>query len=175
MDELFELLTLVQTGKSDLHPIVMLEADGGTYWQTWMKFVREDLLGNGLISESDLNLFEITSDVTTAADEICHFYANYHSQRYVGGRLILRLLQPPSPEIVEGLNRDFPDILTEGVIEAIEPTSAEVRDGDALECSRLALAFNRRDIGRLRQLVDRLNDIVKAEPAELHPPPRFTP
>ena len=88
---------------------------------------------------------------------------------------MLRLLQPPSPEVIEELNRDFSDIITEGVIEAIDPTPAEVRDGDALECSRLAFAFNRRDIGRLRLLVDRLNDIVKAEPAELHPPPRFTP
>ncbi|MFQ5966755.1 MAG: TIGR00730 family Rossman fold protein [Acidimicrobiia bacterium] len=175
MDEVFELLTLVQTGKSDLHPIVMIEAEGSTYWQTWTRFVHQDLLGNGLISESDLNLFEITSDVEVAADEICHFYANYHSQRYVDGRLVLRLLHQPSPETVTALNEDFADILTDGTIELIDPTPAELRDGDALECSRLALAFNRRDIGRLRQLVDQLNDLVKAEPAELHPPPRFTP
>ncbi len=175
MDEGFELLTLVQTGKSDLNPIVMLEAPGGSYWQTWITFVQQDLLGNGLISPHDVNLFKITSDVKEAADEILHFYANYHSQRYVDGRLVLRLLQEPPPETVEALNAEFSDILTEGSIRRIEATPAEVRDGDALECARLELFFNRKDFGRLRLLVNRLNDLVKAEPQELHPPPSFTP
>jgi uncharacterized protein (TIGR00730 family) len=175
LDEVFELLTLVQTGKSDLHPIVMLEADDGTYWDTWMEFVRNDLLGNGLITPSDLNLFDVTSDVEAAAAEICHFYANYHSQRYVDGRLVLRVRQAPDPETLAALNEEFGDILTDGEIEVVEPSPAELRDADAVECRRVALAFNRRDIGRLRVLVNRLNDIVRVEPSELHPPPRFTP
>ena len=175
MDEAFELLTLVQTGKSDLHPIVMLEAPAGSYWQTWFGFVERDLLGNGLITESDLSLFKITSDVEEAAEEICHFYANYHSQRYVDGRLVLRMARAPSPAVVSELNAEFADIVTGGEIESIGATPAEVRDEDALDQARVALAFNRRDIGRLRQLVDRLNDLVKVEPHELHPPPRFTP
>ena len=86
MDETFELLTLVQTGKSDLHPIVLLESEGTGYWETFNDFVREDLLGKGLISQHDLSIYKTTNSVEEAADEICHFYANYQSQRYVDGR-----------------------------------------------------------------------------------------
>ena len=175
MDEAFELLTLVQTGKSDLHPIVMMEAGGGSYWKTWTDFVEGDLLGNGLISEEDLNLFKVTRDIEEAADEICHFYANYHSQRYVDGRLILRVYQAPDDQLLSDLNTEFADIITDGEIALVEPTAAEQRDNDALSLARVSLSFNRKDMGRLRLLVDRLNDLVATEPAEVHPAPPFTP
>ncbi len=172
MDETFELLTLVQTGKSDLHPIVLLEADGTGYWQTFHDFVKRDLLGNGFISEPDLNLYKVTNDVDEAADEICNFYANYQSQRYVDGRLVLRLKQAPDTAQLAELNERFADIVTSGTIEVIEPTAPEIADDDALDAARVALRFNRRDFGRLRLLVDALNDLVPPPP-EVHPPPAF--
>jgi len=172
MDETFELLTLVQTGKSDLHPIVLLESEGTGYWETFNDFVREDLLGKGLISQHDLSIYKTTNSVEEAADEICHFYANYQSQRYVDGRLILRLHKPPDAEHLEQLNDDFSDIVSTGKIEVIAATPAEVKDQDSLEAGRIALHFNRRAYGRLRQLVDALNELVEPKPV-VHPPPTF--
>lgn len=172
MDETFELLTLVQTGKSDLHPIVLLEAEGTGYWETFNHFVQEDLLGNGFISEPDLSLYKTTSSVIEAADEICHFYANYQSQRYVDGKLILRLKQAPELEDLERLNEEFGDIVTTGHIQVVGPTPVEIRDADSLDSARIALTFNRRSYGRLRQLVDALNDLVEPGPV-VHPPPTF--
>ncbi len=172
MDETFELLTLVQTGKSDLHPIVMLEADGTGYWQTFNEFVKKDLLGNGLISDPDLSIYKVTNNVEEASHEICHFYANYQSQRYVDGRLILRLNKAPDEAQLADLNERFSDILASGSIDAIEPTNAEIADGDSLELERVALRFNRRSFGRLRQMVDVLNDLVETDET-VHPPPPF--
>ena len=172
MDETFELLTLVQTGKSDLHPIVMLEAEGTGYWETFNDFVKRDLLGNGLIAEPDLSIYKTTNDVEEAAHEICHFYANYQSQRYVDGRLILRLKQPPDQAQLEQLNERFSDIVASGSIIVIEPTDAEKADGDSLDLARLALRFNRRSFGRLRQLVDVLNDFIEADDV-VRPPRAF--
>ena len=172
MDETFELLTLVQTGKSDLHPIVMLEADGTGYWQTFNDFVKKDLLGNGLITEPDLSLYTTTNDIEVAAHEICHFYANYQSQRYVDGRLVLRLNLAPNEAQLQVLNEDFADIVASGSIEVIKPTDAEIADRDAVDLQRLALRFNRRSYGRLRQLVDVLNSYVETDESG-HPPPPF--
>lgn len=155
-DETFELLTLVQTGKSDLHPIVMLEADGTGYWDRWLAFVRS-LVDQGLIAPDDLGLFTITTDLDRAVDEILCFYANYHSQRYVDGRLVIRLKQEPPEDLVEALNDEFSDIVVTGRIEKIPPTDAELRDGDHPELFRVAFNFDRRHFGRLRQLVDRIN------------------
>lgn len=173
LDETFELLTLIQTGKSDLHPIVMLEAEGTGYWQPLIDFASEVLVAKGLISPLDLGLFSFTTDPEQAADEICRFYANYHSQRYVDGRLVLRLGTPPTEEILAELNDEFPDIVVTGRIEAIEPTPAEVRDSDALDMHRISFHFDRRQFGALRRLIDRLNQQAAA-PDEVHPPAPFT-
>ncbi|MEX1270972.1 MAG: TIGR00730 family Rossman fold protein [Acidimicrobiia bacterium] len=173
LDETFELLTLIQTGKSDLHPIVMLESEGTGYWQPLIDFATDVLVAKGLISERDLDLFSFTSDPVEAADEICRFYANYHSQRYVDGRLVLRLAVPPSPELLERLNDEFADIVVTGQIETIEPTPAEVRDNDALDKARIGFHFDRRQFGSLRRLLDILNEQA-ATPDEVHPPSPFT-
>jgi hypothetical protein len=172
MDETFELLTLVQTGKSDLHPIVLLEADDTGYWETFNEFVRQDLLGNGLIAPDDLALYKTTSSASDAADEISHFYANYRSQRYVDGRLVIRVRKAPTEEQVADLNERFADIVAKGMIEVIDPTPAEIKDGDSLNDSRVAFHFNRRSYGRLRRFVDNLNALVEPQPV-VHPPPTF--
>ena len=63
LDEAFELLTLLQTGKAAPAPIVLLEVPGGTYWRAWERFIREEVLARGLISADDLDLYRITDDV----------------------------------------------------------------------------------------------------------------
>ena len=158
-DETFELLTLVQTGKSDMHPIVMIEAEGTGYWESWLEFV-ENLEEKGMISPDDSNLFTFTTSADEAAREILRFYDNYHSQRYVDGKLVLRLKHEPPDKLVAALNDEFADIIVAGRIEKVPPSSAEVADGDNVDLPRVRLHFDRRHLGRLRLLVDRLNSAV---------------
>jgi uncharacterized protein (TIGR00730 family) len=155
-DETFELLTLVQTGKSDMHPIVLMEADGTGYWDSWLDFVGT-LERHGMISPDDRNLFTFTSSADDAADEILRFYGNYHSQRYVDGKLVLRLKHEPSEDLLSDLNDEFADILVGGTIEKVPASRQEVADGDNVDLPRVRLHFDRRHLGRLRLLVDRLN------------------
>lgn len=159
MDEAFEVLTLMQTGKSDMHPIVFLDAPGGDYWEGMLSFVRRDLVGRGYVSEPDLRLLYATDDVERAADEICHFYDNFHSMRFVGDRLVLRVQHAPDDVQLAELTRAFSDILVDDEIERCDPFPAEVHDDDALDKARLAMRFDRASYGRLRELIDRLNEI----------------
>lgn len=160
LDEGFELLTLVQTGKSDLHPIVLIEAEGTGFWGPLIGVVRDVQAKLGLISPDDLSLFLHTNSSEEACEHIRHFYSNYHSQRYGGGRLILRLRVAPSEEQLGELTDEFEDILVDGAIEAAEPSPGEIADNDALDLARISLHFDRRHFGRLRQLIDRLNDLA---------------
>jgi uncharacterized protein (TIGR00730 family) len=173
LDETFELLTLMQTGKSDLHPIVLIEAPGTGYWESVLEFIRTRLVARGLVGTSDLGLVRFTTDPAVAVDEIIGFYANYQSQRFVDGKLVLRLRTAPGPEDLARLNDDFAHILVGGAIEVQEPTRAEIEDGDGLEHERVVLAFDRKSFGELRRLIDALNDLV-ARPTEVHPPEAFT-
>lgn len=170
LDEGFELLTLVQTGKSDMHPIVFMEAPGTGYWGPIIDFMKNVQLEQGLISESDLSLFFYTNDAEAAGHHIEHFYANYHSQRYHSGRLILRIHKNPDEKTLGELNEEFSDIIVNGRIETMEPTPAEIADNDALDCERLSFEFDQRHFGRLRQLIDRLNGLV-AQDLAVHPAP----
>ncbi len=165
-DETFELLTLTQTGKSDLHPIVMLEAPGTGYWDSWLSFVKT-LRDKGMIAPDDFNLFHITDDIDDACHQIISFYNNYHSQRYVKGKLVLRLKHEPSDELVEALNDEFADIVVDGHIEKIGATPAEVADDDNVDLHRLRLHFDRRHFGRLRAMVDRVNLAAEATESAL--------
>jgi hypothetical protein len=157
MDETFELLTLVQTGKSDPHPIVLLDPPKGNFWERFDAFARDELVARGLVSPEDLKLYVRTDDVGHAVEEICGFYRNYHSIRFHGQKLILRVLRLPAPEAVEDISREFADIIVGGGLAPIAPTREEVRDADALELQRLAFDFDRVSYGRLRSLIDRLN------------------
>src|SRR5690606_24679326 len=111
IDEMFELLTLVQTGKSDLHPIVLMESEDSGYWGEVLPVLTEVLVKGGYISSADTNLFSVHNDHVAAADELCRFYANYHSQRYVNGLLVLRLRKAPDPDTLERLNEEYSDIV----------------------------------------------------------------
>ena len=159
MDEAFELLVLVQTGKSDLHPIVLVEAPGDDYWSSWEEFVRRQLLDRGLISPADLNLYRIAQDADEAVAELERFYRNYHSERYVSGQLVLRMRRAPDDAALQELNEAFADIVASGEIRRLGPSPAEIADDDALDMDRIAFRFNRRSFGRLRVLVDALNDL----------------
>ncbi|MBI2913815.1 MAG: LOG family protein [Chloroflexi bacterium] len=157
LDEAFELLTLMQTGKSDLHPVVLLEARGGSYWADWRRFIDEHLARRGLISSEDVDLLLITDSIEAAVAEIEGFYRNYQSQRYVDGTLVLRLLRLPEPAELGRLAGRFSDILRKPGLAVVEPSAQEVEDKDALDCRRLALQFNQSSFGRLRQLINELN------------------
>jgi len=157
LDEAFELLTLVQTGKAQPGPIVLLDVPGGTYWTSWARFVRTELMERGYVGDHDLCLVEITDDVEAAVDEVTGFFANYHSQRFVDGRLVMRLARAPESASLAQLSQEFDDIITRGGIERIEPTHAEAADGDHLELERIALWFDRKAWPRLRELIDRVN------------------
>jgi uncharacterized protein (TIGR00730 family) len=157
LDEGYEALTLMQTGKSRIMPLVLIDRPHGTYWKSWEKYVREHLLRDQLISPDDLFLFQITDDAAQAVKWITRFYRNYHSARFVKDLLVIRLKHAPSASAIQGLNEDFADIISGVAIQAIEPTLDEVEDQDELELPRIAFGFDRRQYGRLRQLIDTLN------------------
>lgn len=157
LDETFELLTLVQTGKAPPAPIVLLDTPGGTYWRSWVEFVSRELELRGYVSSEDRSLVVVTDDPGVALDEITGFYRNYHSQRYVGGDLLLRILEPPTQALLERLNDEFVDIVDRGRIEASSATKAEVNDGDVPDLPRLRFRFDRSSYARLRQLIDVVN------------------
>ncbi|HYZ90929.1 MAG TPA: TIGR00730 family Rossman fold protein [Actinomycetota bacterium] len=158
LDEAFELLTLMQTGKSDMHPIVLLDQPGGAFWSNLLGVVRADLVERGYVSPSDLKLFTLTDSVEKAATEIDRFYRNYDSMRFVGNRLVLRLQRTPDDETLGALSRDFADIIVSGVIERSDPLPAEVQDDDTLDMQRVVLHFDNASYGRLRELIDALNE-----------------
>ena len=157
MDEAFELLTLLQTGKAEPSPIVFLDLPGGTYWQAWERFVGDELGARGLISPEDTALYRITDDVGCAAAEVLGFYRRYHSLRVVGDLSVIRLRTAPSDEQLAALNRDFADICARGDIHRIEALPQERAGRDHVDLPRIALHFDRAHYGRLRQLIDALN------------------
>lgn len=157
LDEGYEALTLMQTGKAKLMPLVLMDRPGGAYWKTWDKHVREHLLRNGLISPEDLHLYHITDSSEEAVRFITRFYRNYHSMRFVRELLVIRLQHRPSDSSIESLNQDFGDILARGRIETMDATSDEREDDQVPHLPRIGFEFNKRDYGRLRQMVDVLN------------------
>ena len=157
MDEGYEALTLMQTGKGQLMPLVLIDRPGGTYWKTWDKHIREHLLRDQLISPDDLNLYRITDNTDEAVKIITRFYRNFHSSRFVKEMFVIRLKHPPTESAIEAMNEDFADIIAGEKIKLTEPLAEEIERGEHLELPRIAFGFNRRDYGRLRQLIDVLN------------------
>ena len=159
MDEGFEVLTLVQTGKSVPMPIVFIDRPGGDFWRGWQNYVENHLLARGLIGANDLALYKITDNIEEAAEEVKHFYSNYHSLRYARDEVIIRLHRAPDPSQLALIARDFADIKMRGDFRVSSALPVE-RDESALaDLPRLVFNFNRRDHGRLRMLIDFLNDM----------------
>lgn len=159
MDEGFEVLTLVQTGKSVPMPIVFVDSPGSSYWGKWQDYVEKQLLARSLISQNDLRLYKITSSVDEAVHEVQHFYSNYHSLRYVRDELVLRLQRGPNPEQLAEIQRRFGDIVVRGSFRTSGALPVEASEPTLATLPRLIFAFNRRDHGKLRMLIDYLNDL----------------
>lgn len=159
MDEIFEALTLIQTGKATVYPVVLLDSPGGTYWKFWNQFIEEHLHRLGLISDHDFALYKVTDSVEVAVAEITDFYRNFHSYRYVGDKLVIRMLRELSGEKVTRLNRDFSDIIKSGEIEATGPLPDEEDEPDLAALPRLVFRDQRRSFGRLRQLINAISEV----------------
>jgi uncharacterized protein (TIGR00730 family) len=157
LDEAFELLTLVQTGKAQINPIVLLDVPGGTYWTRWLEFITAELGARSYISPGDTTLFCITDDTNVALDELTGFFTNYHSQRYVDGDLVLRLQHEPDAEFLARLNREFADIVVRGTIQRIDATKIEIADNDHPDLPRLRFRFDRHGYARLRAMINVIN------------------
>jgi uncharacterized protein (TIGR00730 family) len=157
LDEGLEVLTLLQTGKRDMVPVVMLDEPGGDYWCEFQRFVEKSLLARRMIDRADLSLFKRTDKVDEAVGEILEFFRVYHSMRYVGGRLVLRLSHRLDKGLVDRVNTQFRDILVDGRFTQEGALPEEKDEPELAHLPRLIFHFNRRDHGRLRQLIDCLN------------------
>ena len=157
LDEGFEALTLVQTGKSHLFPIVCVDEPGGDYWSQMVHFIRNVLLARGLISPADMDLFKVTDSAEAAVKEVTDFYRVYHSMRYVGPDLVLRLRTAPPPELLEKIRAGFGDIVKGGTFLATAALPEEANDIQLADLPRLRFRFDRHNLGRLRLLIDLIN------------------
>jgi uncharacterized protein (TIGR00730 family) len=155
-DELLESITLAQTGKTQLVPIILMDVPGGAYWLRWQEFLREDVLSRGYITEREMTFFRTHISAAGAVEEITKFYRNFHSYRFVGQELVMRLHNPPAGALIERLNGEFADIVI-GAVRQSEPLAAEANDANTLHLHRLVMRFNREDYARLRQMIDVIN------------------
>ena len=159
LDEAMETLTLVQTGKRYTIPLILIDEPGGTYWKRWLSFLNNELLARGLINQTDFKLFECVESVDQAIAKINHFYRRYHSLRYVGDKLVIRLNSAIEPQTVNIFKNHFGDILVpKGDMVLSEALPEEIEEENISNLPRLVIDFNREDFGRLRQLIDALND-----------------
>ena len=157
LDEAFEVLTLIQTGKTDPIPVVCLESPGGHYWQRMMEFLEQQLLSRGLINRSDLALFTIVYSAEKAVEEIQKFFRVYHSLRIVRNTMVIRIQQQLSQEELIQLNQEFSDLLADGQFQQVEALPEEWDEPHISHLPRLVLHFNWKELGRLRQCIDWLN------------------
>jgi uncharacterized protein (TIGR00730 family) len=157
MDEGFEVLTLMQTGKARIIPVVLLDRPGGTYWQTWMTFLTEHLFEFGYVDSEDFHLFKIVPNVAEAVREILHFYSVYQSSRWVGEQLVIRISEKRSSAALVELNQKFSDIVRTGEIVQRNALRQEKNEPEIWDLPRLVLTPHRRSFGRFRQLIDAIN------------------
>jgi uncharacterized protein (TIGR00730 family) len=159
LDEALELITLMQTGKARLIPLVLVDQPGGTFWKAFTHYVSEHLMADKLISPEDFNLFKLTTSIEEARDEIVRFYRNFHSYRFVGPYLVIRLQHKISDEKIATLKQEFLSILhPPGEIFQRDAFPQEANEPDLAHLPRLCLNFNRIHFGFLRLLIDRLNE-----------------
>lgn len=159
LDEAMETLTLVQTGKRDLIPLILIDPPGAAYWSRWLEFLRDELMAQGYINPEDFHLFERVESSEEAVRRIDHFYRRFHSLRYVEEKLAIRLNQPPAPGVLEKIRGEFADLLSPGgAITLSAPLPGEVNEQEIAHLPRLVIDFNRKSFGRLRHLIDMVND-----------------
>lgn len=160
LDEAMETLTLVQTGKRAPLPVVLLDTPGGTYWSKWIDFLKTELDARGYIDSSDFSLFDRVDSADEAVSIVSRFYARYHSLRYVGEKLVIRLLTPLDEREHGELKRTFSDILVPGGgFTSGGALQTEEDEAELAHLHRLIVDFNRKDFARLRNLIDFLNGV----------------
>ncbi len=164
LDETFETITLLQTGKQTMLPVVLLDHPGGSYWRDLGDYLEKHFLGDGMISPDDVRLFKITDSVEEAVEEVIGFYRVYHSMRYVGHELVLRLKAALSEAELEAINDRYAGLLVDGVFRQGEALPEELSEPDLAHYPRLVFHFNRRDLGGLRRLIDEVNRAAGASP-----------
>jgi uncharacterized protein (TIGR00730 family) len=157
MDEGFEVLTLMQTGKARIIPVVLVDRPGGTYWKTWIRFLTDHLLRMGLISAEDFSLFKMCNSVEEAVAEVALFYKNYHSYRWVGQKMVVRVQRNLTEKAIATINGEFDDILNSSRIEQGAALPEEQNEPDILALPRLIFTPKRRNFGRIRKLIDAIN------------------
>lgn len=162
LDEIFELLTLQQTGKSEPVPIVLLDQPGGTFWEGLRHFIEQTLVPAGVISPSDFERVLVTDSVDAAVAEVTRFWHNYNSLRWIGDRLVLRLNFAPSDDEIAELNQRFSALVAEGEIARTGPLAPELRDNDLVELPRIVLTLVPRQVGELHHLISALNELGSA-------------
>jgi hypothetical protein len=158
MDEGFEVLTLIQTGKTAILPVVMVDAPGGTYWKTFEQFLRGHLFERKLISEEDFSLFKITDDIEEAVHEVKHFYRVFHSYRWVKGQVAFRLQRRLSAAQLALLNESFADIVKSGIIMQEKALPEEQDEPNLAHLPRLVFTPHKRKYGRYREFINAIND-----------------
>ena len=166
-DEALETLTLCQTGRYGPVPMVLIDRPGGTYWRDWDSYLRKNLAATGLIGVEDLNLYTITDDIQVAAEVIRTFYQVYHSSRYVGEQFVMRLKMAISDRDLELLNQEFADLVTSGEIVQTTALADELEDSSHLP--RLVFKFDRRDFGKLYQMIGKINQMGGDPCPNTHP------
>jgi len=158
-DEGFETLTLIQTGKTVPRPVVCLDPPHSQYWKAWRHYVDQHLAKTGMIERDDLSLIHFTHDIEDAVNVITGFYRVYDSMRYVEDRLVLRLKKPLTQRVVDRLNLKFQSLLKSGSIRQVsKPFKEEENEPEKADLTRLVLHFNRHDFGRLREMIDAINE-----------------
>ena len=157
LDETFELLTLMQTGRGAIAPTVLLDLPGDHFWRTMDEFIQTQLLPRGLISASDLALYRVCETTNDAVKEIIDFYRIFHSVRFVGKYLIIRMNKQISDVDLEAINNEFSYLCKQGGFEKCAPTPQEILSNDNVEKARLKFEFVRNDLGGLRDVINRIN------------------
>ncbi|MEH2119804.1 LOG family protein [Nostoc sp.] len=170
-DEAFECMTLTQNGKFGPVPLVLIDRPGGDYWWSWSEYIEKQLVQNGLVSPEDPSLYTVTDNLDVACDVITRFYQVYHSCRYVGNKLVIRLKTDISDAQVEQLNANFSQIIVQGRIEKSQALPQEAQD-ETVGLPRLILYFNQRDLGRLYQMIATINLMGTPSPEDAAHPER---
>lgn len=157
MDEIFESLTLLQTGKTIIYPVVLIDAPGKSFWKNWEKFINKELMESGLTSETDKSLYFITQDVKAAVEHIKQFYSVFHSYRFVEDKLSIRMVREIPSSFIKELNEEFGDLVHSGTIKQGKAMAEELDEPFLRALPRLTFKQNIHDYGRLRQLIDKIN------------------
>ncbi len=158
-DEGFETLTLIQTGKAPPMPLLLMELPGETYWESWDRFIRNELLARGLISEKDLRLYRIVHSPQEGVDYLKRFYSVYHSTRQVRDRLVIRLERDLTDAAVRTLSSEFSDLVKKGTIERTRALPEEANEPELIDKPRIVFSFNRQSPSRLIEMIWRINEL----------------